>query len=283
MNKIIKISLVLLTFIGFVSCDSSDDDTSYLNDRTSVSYFVPGSTGTLLVEEGVVSTFNVMVGISEPKPFDRSFTYSIDPSSTAVLNSDFTISSTLIIPANSVVGSISVTGDYDTSTLTGKTVKLVLNSVDDSVLGARKVFTLNLIRYCPIPSSFFTGTYMIQQVSGNAPFGIGFAFGGNQIVEVSALTNTTRTFNYLYAPGAFDSPYYMNLDLICGSVFVSGTIQPGNGTLGCGNGSIGQSTGSTPGSYDINDDAEVTVNILDFEPDSGCGTNYQAVIKLIKQ
>ncbi|TBV25039.1 MULTISPECIES: hypothetical protein [Meridianimaribacter] len=283
MKKILKISLVLLTFIGFVSCDSTDDDTSYLDNRTPVAYFVPGNSGTLLVEEEAPAVYTVTVGISEAQATDRSYVVSVDPSSTAQSGVDYSINlSNLVIPAGSVVGTFTVTGIYAGTTLAGSSLKLNLDSVEETSVLARSQFNLSIFRSCPVDSDFLTGSYMMQQISGTAPFGIGSAFGGNQIVDITADANT-RTFNYVYAPGSFDSPYFMTLDLICGNVFVSGTIQPGNGTLGCGNGSIGQSTGSTPGTYDSEDDSEVTVNILDFEPDSGCATNYEAVIKLIKQ
>ena len=285
MKNIIKLSLILTIVFGFTSCDSKDDDTSFLNDRQSASYFVPGSSANLLVEEFTTPTFDIFVGVSESKPFARSFTYSVDPSSTAVQGVDYTLSSTLSVPANSIVGSIVVTpGGYETTSLSGKTVKVVLNDVEGTILGNRDEFTLTIFRSCPVAEDYLVGTFMMQQISGSAPFGIGEAFGGDQMVEVFAKPNNVRSFNYLYAPGAFDSNYFMDLELICGNIFVSGTIQDGFGTLGCGNGSIGQATGDVTGSYDPLDDSEVTVNISDFEPDSGCtGELYQAVIKLIRQ
>lgn len=283
MKNILKYSMIFSLFIGFVSCDSTDDDTGYLNDRTSVSYFVPGSSGTLLVEEEAPAVYEVKVGISEPKNFDRAFTYSIDPTSTAVEGVDFTTSSTLVVPANSVVGTITVTGIYAGSVLAGKVAKFNLEDVEDALIGQRKQFSLNIFRSCPVPSDYFVGTYEIQQQSGNAPFGIGFAWG-TQTVEVTGSANV-RSYNYSYAPAAFDSPYFMDMSLICGNIFVNGTIQPGNGTLGCGSGSIGQSTPPVPGTYDVNDDQEITVRVLDFEPLSGCAatSQYTAVLKFVKQ
>ena len=283
MNKIIKISLVLLTFIGFVSCDSSDDDTSYLNDRTSVSYFVPGSSGTLLVEDGVTSTFNVMVGISEPKAFDRAFTYSIDPSSTVVNNADYTISSTLNIPANSVVGSISVTGDYAASTLEGKTLKLVLDSVDDSAIGARKVFTLTIIRYCPLEAPF-TGSYMLQNISGGIPAaGFAPAFGNNVLVSlVQGAEDTDRKFNVKAYPSFNFSnpPRDVLLSFVCGNVIFNGLS--GASGVGCG-GSIAFGPATTHATYDPANDTVITINFTE-NTESMCGNApAQSVIRLTKQ
>ncbi|MEZ4803673.1 MAG: hypothetical protein R2797_12950 [Gelidibacter sp.] len=120
-----------------------------MNDRDSVSYFVPNASASLFVEEGQNAVYDVKIGISEPKPYDRSFTYSIDPSSTAVEGVDYTISSSLTIPANSIVGQISITGNFENAVLEGKKVKLILDSVEGSVLGSRTAFTLTLVKSCP--------------------------------------------------------------------------------------------------------------------------------------
>ena len=116
MNKILKFSLLVLLFVGLSSCDSTDDNTSYLDNRVSVSFFAPGSSGTLLVKETSVSSFDIVIGISEPKPVSRAYTVSVDPSSTAVENVDFTMSSTLTMPANSTIVNITITADYGAST-----------------------------------------------------------------------------------------------------------------------------------------------------------------------
>lgn len=279
--------LFVAALLVFVSCDSKDDDTSYLDDRTSVAYFVPGSSANLLVEEFTAPTFDFVVGVSEAKPFSRTFSYSIDPSSTAEQGVDYTLSSSLEVPANSIVGTITLTpGDFSTTSLAGKTVKINLDDVEDTFIGNRDQFTLTIFRSCPLEDDYLVGTYVMEQLSGTAPFGIGSAFGGNQEVEITALPDNKRTFNYAYAPGAFDSPYFMELELICNNIFVFGTIQEGNGTLGCGSGSIGQRTGDPVGTYDPADDSEVIVNITDFSPeqDGGCaGNDYQAVIRLVRQ
>jgi hypothetical protein len=283
MNKFLKISLVLLTFVGFVSCDSSDDDTSFLNDRTSVSYFVPGASATLLVQETGVSTFDIKVGISEPKPVDRAFTYTIDPTSTAVENVDYTLSSTLKVPANSVVGTISVTANYATTSLDGKTVKLQLQTVDDAVIGARSLFTLNIVRYCPLEAPF-TGTYVLDNVSGGiAAAGFAPAFGTGITVElVEGDTDTERKFNVKCYPsfGFANPPVDAILNFVCGSLSFEGLS--GASGVGCG-GSIAFGPADTNSTYDPADDSVFNVNFTE-NTESMCGDSpAQSVIKLTKQ
>jgi hypothetical protein len=285
MNKFLKISLVLLTFVGFVSCDSSDDDTSFLNDRTPVSYFVPGSSATLLVPEVGVTTFDVKVGISEPKPFDRAFTYTIDPSSTAVENVDYSLSSTLVVPANSVVGTISVAATYPTTTLTGKTVKFKLVSVEDSDIGARSLFTLNIVRYCPLEAPF-TGTYLLQNVSGGiAASGFSPAFGDGVMVElVEGDTDTERRFNVqCYSGlGLTNPPVDAILNFVCGNLVFTG-ISASSG-IGCqGDPAIDFGPADTNSIYDPADDSMFNVNFTENIEATCGGDPAQSVFKLTKQ
>ncbi|MEZ4793076.1 MAG: hypothetical protein R2783_06340 [Gelidibacter sp.] len=281
-NKIyslVKMSLVLLAFIGFVSCDSTDDDTSFLNDRTSVSYFVPGSSGTLLVQDGITSTYDIKVGISEPKSFDRAFTYTLDPSSTAVLGTDFTVSSTLTVPANSIVGTISVTGDYGASTLAGKTAKFNLVSVEDAVLGARKMFTLTIQRFCPVASDYLIGDYEISDVNAQIGPGNGTSNFAPGVVTITANGPTSRTWMNSLLPAFVPAPKQIVLDLICGSVI----LQDRTTGLQCTSGVpyIYVGAGASNSAYDDNDDSFLIVNYTE-DPNGSCGGPFLSSFSLTK-
>lgn len=282
-NKIynlVKISLVLFAFVGFVSCDSTDDDTSFLNDRTSVSYFVPGASGTLLVQDGVSSTYDIKVGISEPKSFDRAFTYTIDPASTAELGTDYTVSSTLVVPANSIVGTITVTGDYNASTLAGKTVIFNLTDVEDAVLGARKSFTLTLQRFCPVAADYLVGDYQISDVSANIGPGNGTSNFKPGIVTITANGATSRTWMNSLLVAFVPTPKQIVLDLICGSLI----LQDRTTGLQCTSGVpyIYVSAGADNSTYNDNDDTFLIVNYTE-DPNGSCGGPFLSSFSLTKQ
>lgn len=275
-NKIIKLSFVLFLFVGLFGCDSTDDNTSFLNDRTSVSFFAPSGSATLLVNEVGASTYDVIVGISEPKPIARAFVVTIDPSSTAVENVDYTMSSTLVIPANSVVGKITVSGNYGASTLEGKKLILNLVSVEDAVLGTTKKFTLNIIRFCPVTAPF-VGAYTLSIVA-NGIFDTPTFTPGPVMVFQGDEENDRYLVSAPYpAFGAFP-PIEFYFSLVCGNVEVPG----GQPTLvGCGS-STTLGPLDTLGSFDPDDDSVFEIHLADDEGGASCGAQADAIIRLTK-
>ena len=278
--KLVKISFVLLALVSVVSCDSTNNDTSYLNDRPSVSYFVPSGTGTLLVQPGIVSTYDVKVGISEPKSFDRTFTYSIDPSSTAVLNTDFTISSTLKVPANSIVGTITVTGDYDASTLAGKKVKFNLDSVEDASIGQRASFVLTIQRFCPVADDYMIGDYAISDVNAAVGPDNGTSNFAPGIVTITSNGPTSRTWMNQILPAFVPAPKQIVLGLICNSI----VLQDRTTGLQCSAGVpyIYVSAGADNSAYDDNDDSFFIVSYVE-DPNGSCGGPFLSSFSLTKQ
>lgn len=275
-NKIIKISLVLILFIGLSGCDSTDDNTGYLNDRTSVTFFAPSGLATLLVNETGVSSYDVIIGISEPKPVDRAFVFSIDPASQAVEGVDYTMSSTMIIPANSVVGKITVTADYAASTLEGKSLIFNLVSVEDAVLGTTKRFRLNIIRFCPVDAEFL-GEYTLSIVA-NGIFDTPTFTPGSVMVYQGDEENDRYLVSRPYpAFGVFaEMEFYFSL--VCGNVEVPG----GQPTfVGCGS-STTLGPLDTLGTYDPSDDSVFEIHLADDEGGASCGAQADAIIRLTK-
>ncbi|MGG5487904.1 hypothetical protein [Gaetbulibacter sp. PBL-D1] len=287
MKKILKISLVLLTFIGFVSCDSTDDDTSYLNDRTPVAYFVPGNSGTLLVEEGVTRNAQITVGVSESRPYDRSFTVSIDPTSSAIEGEDFLLPNTTFqIPANSLVGSFNVTsGDYEASSLSGKTVKINLVEVEDtSVIGPRITYSLVVIRYCPIPETYMVGEYAISDVAATVGPGNGTEnFSSSTVtISTSATDPTARVFSASVLPAFNSEIETVTLYLSCGSFSMSDVLpglscQPG----GANPAYIFSTDPDNISTYDLDDDQSFVISYIE-DPDSSCGGPFESSFSLTK-
>jgi hypothetical protein len=130
---------------------------------------------------------------------------------------------------------------------------------------------------------FFTGQYLMEQLSGLDPFFASETFGDTQIVNITANGNI-RSFNFLYFPGIFDSDYNFSMNLCCGEILVTGTINAGG--LGCGGSNIGFSTGNPVSTYDQTfiDDDIITVNVTDFSPDGSCDTGgYPVELRFTKQ
>lgn len=129
---------------------------------------------------------------------------------------------------------------------------------------------------------FFSGQYLMEQLSGSDPFFNSETFGDSQIVDIIA-DDYSRSFDFLYFPGMYDAVYNFTMNLECGTIQVIGNIN--EGSLGCGS-NIGFSTGDPVSSYDqtYTDDDVITVNVSDFKPDGSCNSgDYPVVLRFTKQ
>jgi len=286
MKNILK-SFGILFALVVVGCSTKEDDSVYLVDRTSVAYFVPGSAGTLFVREDTASVFEVKVGVSEAKSFDRNFEIEILPTSTADPLSYTIQAGQLTIPANSIVGSFTVTGDFANASLSGDILRIKLLNVEETMLGGRNVFALTIIRLCPLEAPF-TGAYTMTQVSpGYAPAGGAFVFGNNITVNVTVgATELERQFQVKFYPSlGFGNPSTVPIvfELSCGFVNMIGNATASG--VGCGGSiEVGPTTG-TPSNFNASDDSVIEVTF--HEDSSGgpgsCSPGQQTTIRLEKQ
>jgi hypothetical protein len=286
MKNILKSFGIILALV-VVACSTKEDDTVYLNNRTSVAYFVPGSAGTLFVREDSPSVFEVKVGVSEAKSVDRNFEIEILPTSTANPDSYTLQSGVLSIPANSVVGSFTVTGNFSSTSLTGEILRIRLLGVEDTMLGARDVFNLTIIRLCPLNASF-TGAYTLTQTTpGYAPAAGAPVFGNNITVNVTqGSTELERQFQVKFYPSlGLGNPSTVPIvfELSCGSVNMIGNTAASG--IGCGGSiAVGPTTG-TPSTFNASDDSVIEITF--HEDSSGgpgsCSAGQQTTIRLEKQ
>lgn len=156
----------------------------------------------LAVLETVVSTAKIGVEISTISSVDRTIAITIDPKSTALATQYQMEATTLVIPANSYLGEIAVTGKF-AGLVVGQSVKLILNltSVGDAAIEATsKTFTLSIFKSCPLTdASKFNGNYKVA-VDDWADYNVG------QIVPVvyNAASNT-KVFRIMSTNNAYIS------------------------------------------------------------------------------
>lgn len=150
MKHIYKIFALLVVSLVFISCDRDKGDADYLNNRTNTMFFSDDE-GTLFIEEGANNIYNITVGASAVVSSDAQYTITLDPSSTAVEGTDFTILSTSTSFYNgNIVSTFSVQGDFDAASLDGKTAVFNLgSSTPDFEVSSSNQFTLKLIKSCP--------------------------------------------------------------------------------------------------------------------------------------
>jgi hypothetical protein len=133
---------------------------------------------------------------------------------------------------------------------------------------------------CPTAAPF-TGTYLLEQVSGPEDVFNGDAsvFSPGE-VEIELTNPIGRTFNAGYYEGAsFDFDTDVAFTLLCGEIIVS----PVDTGIGCGGPRFTyQSVGSNP--YDPADDSEIIINLM-HNTTGACGlpANEPLTLKLTKQ
>lgn len=150
--------------------------------------------------------------------------------------------------------------DNNTSTLTG------------SFFRSPFLYTVQLI--CFVPDDYFVGDYSMAQTGALAPLGIDDAFS-QPVVSVNANSMRSRSIEFTYDPGGeYEASYIFTFDLICGEIQnFSGRITEGK--AGCKKDeNIGQK-GIMNIEYDLADDSEFTIIFEDFNPDGGCGEEYE--------
>jgi hypothetical protein len=278
MKKIILNLFFVIIAASFIACDNDykDDNESYLDDREPVTYFA-SSSYTLLVRENEENLVEVNIGSSDVSNVDRSYSVSIDNSSTAVDNVDYTASLTnLTIPAGKNFGVITVNaGDFANATVNGRTLVLNLNNVDDSVISTRLTCTITIIKFCPIEADF-TGSFLIEQLT---PFVDGPTLSDGTVVEVINVAGSATQRSFLTANYAdyCDTPNEFIFDLVCGQVLL-----PNNrSNCSCGE-NLFFTNADIPSTYNPADDSTFELTFTD-DAFTDCGDPVQTTYRFTKQ
>lgn len=141
-------------------------------------------------------------------------------------------------------------------------------------------FTYNGKLTCPLSDDEFSGAYSLSyEGDATGGFGVPFAEGTVEVKTISG-SSTRRFFNSGWAPaiGPFGVPDFI-FDFVCEVVVVE-TFNTG---LACAGGGINIIQGETS-TFDLNNDNEIILNIIEYQDDGGCGISPQTkTIKLTKE
>lgn len=122
---------------------------------------------------------------------------------------------------------------------------------------------------CGIDDSAFVGEYEIEYI--DAPTGgLGAAFGDAPgKVELTATSKTQRSFEITYLPDSENLPVTVTFELLCDITEIA-SVSTG---LSCVSGleATIQQSEDEDGVFNIDDDSELTLIMVEFESDGGCG------------
>ena len=266
MKKIFKTLLFACTVaLVSVSCDSDENSHSY-NGPFQTYYDQANYSISAMDTDN--NTTNLVVVATTASATDRQISLSVDPASTAVLGDDFTMASTVTIPANSYTGTVAVTSNFTSNTLAG--VQAIINITDDSAAQFKNSAVVNIQhRSCdPVDAPAFTGLYAIEQVAGSNGFGDSF---NDAQVELFDNGTDSRVFQVGYLIGA---PLVLELNFDCSFV----TIEPTEAPVTCGGAiTLSNAPAGSEGTYMPADDSEFYFTYTETIPE-GCTVAQSAVI-----
>lgn len=159
----------------FLSCETKESDVNKYSDGVDLTYFTDVSTErTIVMTETAPADYAIQVGSTVKTGSDRSFTVSVDPSSTATEGVEFTLpSSTATILSGEYVTDFMINIDYLNVPNEGATV--VLNLVGDNVHEEKSQFTVTISKLC---ASYLEGTHAF--VNENLTSGAGGGCTGSE-------------------------------------------------------------------------------------------------------
>ena len=265
---------IAILFIGALFILTSCEETqSPIYDGSQTLAYFNGTSSTLEVEINDTNTVDISVGVSTTSSTDRTVSVSVDADNTSATSGMYSFSSTVTIPANEFFGTLTVTGIDDGLTPAGETLSLKIDSVDGGI-GSSQVHTVSLVEICPIASTFATGMYNLNFVSGGiAAAGFAPALGTGITVElVGGTASTERTFNVKCYPsfGFTNPPVDFSFSLVCGTTVSNGLLDGQVSGVGCG-GSIAFGPAPTPGVYTVGDDTNISINFAE-DTEEICGS-----------
>ena len=128
-------------------------------------------------------------------------------------------------------------------------------------------FTYNGKLTCPLPDSDFSGAYELSyEGDASGGFGIPFPEGTVRVNTISG-SSTRRSFNLPWAPeiGPFAVSDFV-FDFVCETV----VVEDFSTGLSCAGGDITIVQGATS-SFDLTNDTEIVLNIIEYQTNGGCG------------
>jgi len=160
MKKYIKfLSLIILTITLFASCNKSSELLVFDSQNGQTLIKLASNSGTAPTPQVGVTTTEIKVLVSTKSSTARDIKIAIVDSLTTATPDQYTISG-LTIPANSFVGTITITSNYDALPVDGSTyLDFNVVSVGSSKLAEDNNYRLEFFRKCPIVLADFVGTW----------------------------------------------------------------------------------------------------------------------------
>ncbi len=160
MKKYVKIFSLLIAFsVVLSSCDKNDELIVFDVDNGQTLTQFDKTSGTMPTPSEGVTTYEATVLVTTVSSSDREISIMVDDSVENAASSDQFTLSRIIIPANSYLGTLTVTSNYDALPEEGSRFLVIkINGVQNTTDMAfeKEVLTLELFRKCPVVAGTYT-------------------------------------------------------------------------------------------------------------------------------
>lgn len=241
MKKIFLYFISVVSFGSIVSCSDAEPELYNSERDGKLAYFTSGTAGSFYVQDVANPEFLVEVGVTNVTDADRTFSISIDPTSTATTDQYTIDQSSLVIPAGSHLGFIKVRGNYANALTSGTKLILKLDAVNDAEVATfDNVYELSIYQFCPFSVADFLGDWNADEVGYtvyNSTFTEGAQTELNEIVMSNIWdvdpSSETRVFFNDSNPSNFklDFPVYTDNPLYVDSTYGQAWVDRGVGVF----------------------------------------------------
>jgi hypothetical protein len=164
MKKIFLLLTCVTLMSTFTSCNDEEDIHVY--DSGDIAYFSETASSLFVTIDN--PSEDIQIVSTATSSSDRTYTVTIDPSSTAAEGVDFSLaSSTLTIPAGEYFGTVTVNGIFDGALEAGSKLILNLTSTSSEVATFDFTHTVSIFKLC---ESDLGGTYEVTTTYGYHDF-----------------------------------------------------------------------------------------------------------------
>lgn len=270
--------LFILTLITsfFISCGDHEEVIFDPNSGNTLAFW---RTNTLNFGIPIDSqaTLDIQVGVTTLSSEARTVQVEIVEANTNLASTNYSLPTSLTIPANEYFGILSLTGiDDDNLSTDAQSLVLKLTSISDGGKVSSQLLNISARQICPIPADKFVGNYLLTEIT---PFVDGPTLDHGQVREVIRVAETERkinTRNYPTYCAAFRDFFF---NLVCNNVVVPSNQRS---TCACTTAGLFFGPAATPATYDVNDDSEFFVTFTN-DVTNDCGAPVQTTYRFNKQ
>ncbi|SDG41804.1 hypothetical protein [Psychroflexus sediminis] len=230
--------LIILGFIGLISCEQNADPDIYQSE--SLTYFTESTSANYFVAPGQ-SEYRIQVGVTDASDVDREFTVSVNEEETTASPNAYSLENTFTIEAGEYIGEVVVNGNFD-NVVDGESIVIDLVEINgSSIADFDNQFELTFFRFCEysqaslvgewtLNSEFWDTSYTVNIVAGEDEFTYiaqdlygptGFPNTQDIIINVVQIDDTTFELN-VEKQGAFNATFAVNYGLL--SIEGGGTL-----------------------------------------------------------